>query len=129
MAIPINGDSNYVDQLEEEIYSLKNLLDDRTRELDECKSKLASYERMNLVGKKGEEYSSQFLTNAIPYDNTIKIQTTLCLDGETLSSNDVSHLKHLWKLHIQRENNPPLLDRIWRKIISCLRKNGRGFKR
>jgi len=45
--------TEYEKQLEEEIFSLKNLLDERTKELDAAKELLMMWEKGTVVNKPG----------------------------------------------------------------------------
>ena len=109
--------TDYEKQLEEEIFSLKNLLDERTKELDAAKAKLESFivnSTTNILG--GISYDD----NGGGFCNFTINAPVVSIGKEKITENDIGNLHHLWCLHIQRENNPPLLYRIWRKIVSCL---------
>jgi hypothetical protein len=118
--------TDYEKQLEEDNISLKNLLDERTRELDEAKASLKRWEDDLMVNKPGRLSPGVPLTDIdiascnISSSNAFTIKTNICMDGEMFTADDVVNLKHLWSLHKQKENKPPLLYRIWRKITSCL---------
>jgi hypothetical protein len=107
----------YVKCLEEEIVSLKNLLDERTKELD-----LVSKERDSIkeAWKLHFGASSNTDTSDIKYTTITIDNPFIGIGNVSLTEDDIRNLHHLWNIHIQRENNPPLLYRIWRKIVSCL---------
>lgn len=117
--------TDYVKQLEEENFSLKNLLDERTKELDEAKASLKRWEDGLMVNKPGRlsprvnVVETDFSQYAIS-TSAFNVKSNLCMDGEMFTAEDIANLKKLWSLHIQKVNNPPLLYRIWRKITSCL---------
>ncbi len=117
--------TDYEKQLEEEIISLKNLLDERTQEIDEAKKEIKQWRD----GLKHNQFitSSQLAADVFLKADNVSNYTTVAINAPVmtignakLSENDVDNLHHLWCLHMQRENNPPLLYRIWRKITSCL---------
>ncbi len=120
--------TDYEKQLEEDNISLKNLLDERTKQLDEAKESLKRWEDGFMVNNKPGRLSPGVpLTTDIDIPsynisshNTFAIKSNICVDGEMFTADDVVNLKHLWSLHMQKENKPPLLYRIWRKITSCL---------
>jgi hypothetical protein len=118
--------TDYEKQLEEEVFSLKNLLDERTKELDEAKKEIQQWrdglKHNQLFSGLDNNTKNIFLTKSnIDSDKTFHINAPFIGIGNTkLSGNDVDNLHHLWSLYIQKENNPPLLYRIWRKITSCL---------
>jgi hypothetical protein len=117
--------TDYEKQLEEDNISLKNLLDERTKELDEAKASLKRWEDGLMAIKPGRLSPGVNVveTDSSPYSispSTFTIKSNICMDGEMFTSDDVANLKHLWSLHKQKENKPPLLYRIWRKITSCL---------
>jgi hypothetical protein len=116
--------TDYEKQLEEEIFSLKNLLDERTKELDAAKESLKQMTDGLSLNRAAQfpfvEIKEMDVSSVSSY-STFQINAPVIGIGDTkLSENDVNNLHHLWCLHMQRENNPPLLYRIWRKIVSCL---------
>lgn len=118
--------TDYVNQLEEENFSLKNLLDERTKQLDEAKALLKQWEDGMMVNKPGRLPPGVPLTTDdnsqchVSSSTTFNVKSNICMGGEMFTADDVANLKHLWSLHKQKENKPPLLYRIWRKITSCL---------
>jgi hypothetical protein len=116
--------TDYEKQLEEEIISLKNLLDERTKELDAAKESLKQMTdglSLNRVAQFPFVEIKEMDVSSVSSHSTFQITAPVIGIGNTkLSENDVNNLHHLWCLHMQRENNPPLLYRIWRKITSCL---------
>lgn len=119
--------TDYEKQLEEDNISLKNLLDERTKELDEAKASLKRWEDGLMVNKLKANANGDIMMGTldiascnISSSNTFNIKSNICMDGEMFTSDDIANLKHLWSLHKQKENKPPLLYRIWRKITSCL---------
>ena len=108
--------TEYEKQLEEEIVSLKALLDARTKELDDLKKSLQD-------GMSGNVPLGGFniaQMNGANVFNANSLPSALIIDGEKLTANDIGNLHHLWSIHIMEENNPPLLYKIWRRITSCL---------
>jgi len=119
--------TDYEKQLEEEVFSLKNLLDTRTKELDEANKEIKQWRdglKHNQLAGMNTIVPDAFLKIAdsdISHSTTFHINAPeITIGGGRLTENDVNNLHHLWCLHMQRENNPPLLYRIWRKITSCL---------
>jgi hypothetical protein len=120
--------TDYEKQLEEENISLKNLLDERTKQLDAAKELLMQWENGEMVNKPkfpshispGVYLTETDCTTYVTSSNTSSMQSSICLDGQMLMSDDIANLKHLWSLHMQKVNNHSLLYRIWGKIVSCL---------
>jgi hypothetical protein len=113
--------TDYEKQLEEDNYSLKNLLDERTKELDEAKKELERWKpsidhNQLSPGVTAKEFNISPLISS----DTFVMKSHICLDDQMFTAADVANLKHLWSLHMQKVNNPPLLYRIWRKIVLCL---------
>lgn len=114
--------TDYEKQLEEENISLKNLLDERTKELDEAKKEIESW-RLGVSHNRLSPKIDVIERNESPYaisSTTFNVKSNICMDGQMFTADDVANLKHLWSLHMQKVNNPPLHYRIWRKIVSCL---------
>lgn len=108
--------SDYEKQLEEENISLRNLLDERTKDLDDCKKVIEDLKQKSLgVLFKVEGYDASLVSH-----NTLATKSNICMDGVTLTAEDISNFKHLWSIHMSAVNNPPLLYKLWRKIVSCL---------
>jgi hypothetical protein len=121
--------TEYEKQLEEEIVSLKTILDVRTKELDDLKSKLdASNNTLainpsDIIGS-GFNISqiggSNVRMDQFGVNNSITNSYGLIMENERLTPTDIANLHHLWSIHMQKENNPPLLYKLWRRITSCL---------
>ena len=113
--------TEYEKQLEEEIISLKALLDARTKELDELKTSLEKHHNSNIAFGSGINIAQMSGRNITTDNWDVNItSSSMVLGGVKLTTNDIENLHHLWSLHMQNENNPPLLYKIWRKIKSCL---------
>ena len=113
--------TDYEKQLEEENISLKNLLDERTKELDEAKKEIESWRLGVKHNRLSPEVTvKEFDISTLSNHNTFAIKSNICMDGQMFTADDIANLKHLWSLHMQKVNNPPLHYRIWRKIVSCL---------
>lgn len=113
--------TDYEKQLEEANASLNLLLEERTKQLDEAKEEILKFGEGTKYTRVSPEITiREFdISRTVPHQ-TEGIKTSICMDGQMFTADDIANLKHMWSLHMQRENNPPLLYRIWRKIVSCL---------
>jgi hypothetical protein len=119
--------TDYEKRLEEEIVALKNLLDDRTKELDDANAELKRWcdgLKYNYnTSKSGIQLSPSVSVTETdisksPYDLTIN--SSVVIGRARLTETLVEHLQNLYSDHVSKLNKQPLLYRIWRKIISCL---------